>query len=74
MTLSFQRNIGIVDMMLRVGISAALLYGTMGPDSLIRDGFAAGVVMALALANLVAALTRFCPLYMLAGINTCRTH
>ncbi|HKK04958.1 MAG TPA: DUF2892 domain-containing protein [Gammaproteobacteria bacterium] len=73
MTLRFQRNIGILDMMLRIGISAVFLYAAMGPGPLIRDSFAAGVVTALAVGNLVAALTRFCPLYMVAGINTCRT-
>jgi len=73
MTIRFQRNIGSLDMALRIGISAVLLYAAMAPDALIKDGFAAGVVTALAVGNLIAALTRFCPLYMVTGINTYRT-
>lgn len=73
MTLKFERNIGTLDMWLRIGISAVLLYASMSPTPLIKDGFAAGVVVVLAIINLVAALTRFCPLYMVTGINTCHT-
>lgn len=73
MTLKFERNIGTLDMWLRIGISAVLLYASVSPAPLIKDGFAAGIVAVLAVINLLAALTRFCPLYMLARINTHRT-
>ena len=73
MSLRIKKNIGTLDMLLRIGISAALLYAALGPGHVIHDGFAAGVVTVLATMNLIAAVLRFCPLYLVTGINTCRT-
>ncbi|MGA7799848.1 MAG: DUF2892 domain-containing protein [Gammaproteobacteria bacterium] len=73
MALRLTKNIGTLDMTLRIGFSAALLYAALGPGNVIHDSFAAGVVTVLAVMNLIAALLRFCPLYLVAGINTCRT-
>ena len=73
MAIRLKKNIGTLDMLLRIGISAVLLYAALGPGHVIQDDFAAGVVTVLASLNLVAAVLRFCPLYLVTGINTCRT-
>lgn len=68
-----KKNIGTLDSLLRIGISLLLLYAALGPGRLIRDSFAAEVVTVFAVLNLIAALLRFCPLYVVTGINTCRS-
>lgn len=64
------KNIGRFDQTLRIGISIALIYlGFIA--NIIQDEFSAIIIGVMGLLSLIIALVRFCPLYKLAGINTC---
>lgn len=63
-------NIGRFDQFLRIGISAGLIYIGFINRTLIDDEFSSNIIGTLGVINLVIALIRFCPLYVVAGINT----
>ncbi|HHJ14085.1 MAG TPA: DUF2892 domain-containing protein [Gammaproteobacteria bacterium] len=67
-----QRNIGTFDMILRLGISVIMLYLGFIDRGIIDDALSSNIIGALGVLNLVVALIRHCPLYSLAGINTCK--
>lgn len=61
-----QANVGTLDRVLRAVVGIALLvYAFTGPDGIRWLGLI-GVV------PIVTALVRYCPLYSLLGIATCR--
>ncbi len=68
--MSFEKNIGTLDMVLRIGLSAAAIYAGFINADIINDSLSSLVVGILGVLNLVVALVRFCPLYAVAGINT----
>ncbi len=69
--MTFQKNIGILDFILRLGISAGLIYVGFLDQTLISDAFSRQMIGVLGVVSLVIALARFCPLYALVGFNTC---
>ncbi len=66
----FRKNIGTLDMVLRIGLSAAAIYAGFIDTDIINDALSSVVVGIIGALNLVVALIRFCPLYAVAGINT----
>ncbi len=68
----FERNIGILDMVLRIGISAFAIYVGFIDTEIIADDLSSMVIGAIGAINLVAALLRYCPFYAMTGINTCK--
>jgi len=70
--MSLKKNIGVFDMILRLGLSLAAIYLGFIESDVITDRLSSMVIGILGLLNLVVALLRYCPLYALAGINTCK--
>lgn len=70
--MKFEKNIGILDMILRIGISAALIYIGFIDQAIIPDEFSSMVIGVIGILTLVTVLFRFCPFYALTGINTCK--
>jgi len=66
-------NVGRLDQVLRVGISLILIYVGFIDSSLIVDSLSSNIIGTIGALNLIVALSRFCPLYVIAGINTCQT-
>lgn len=66
------KNIGILDMILRIGISAFLGYISLIDTKFVADPISSGVFAVLGLANLIVAVIRYCPLYARIGLNTCK--
>lgn len=72
MRFSIPVNIGRLDQFIRLIISFCLIYIGFFDISLIEDEFSATIVGIFGALNMVASLARFCPLYVIADINTCR--
>ena len=64
-------NIGRFDQILRIGISAGLIYVGFIDRSIIDDSLSSNIIGSIGVINLIVALIRFCPLYVIADINTC---
>ncbi len=65
------KNIGRFDQVLRVGISLGLVYVGLIDESFIQDPLSSYIIGAIGVVNIVIAIARFCPLYVVAHINTC---
>ena len=66
-------NLGRVDRVLRLLIGLALLVGPLlNTPPIWSDGAWAYVSMAVGLVLAATALFRFCPIYKVFGISTCR--
>jgi hypothetical protein len=65
------RNIGRLDQILRIGISLGLVYAGFIDKQLIHDDLSSYIIGIIGALNLVVALIRYCPLYVVTGINTC---
>ncbi len=70
--MTFKRNIGALDMLLRTGLSAAAIYIGFIDQGIIPDSLSSMIIGGLGVLNMIVALARFCPLYSIAGINTCK--
>lgn len=66
-----KRNIGAIDMTIRLVISAALFYIGLVDNPIVSGGMSQKIVAATALLPLLTGIFRFCPLYTLIGLNTC---
>lgn len=64
------QNIGLLDRILRIGISSALIYISLIDTEFIADPLSSGILAFIGIGNLFVALARICPLYTLTGINT----
>ncbi len=70
--MKFIHNIGRLDRVLRIGISAILIYVSLIDTDFIADPLSSGILAIFAIGNLIVATVRVCPLYTLVGINTCK--
>ena len=64
------RNIGLTDMNIRFVVGGVLLYLGLIDNPVLSDGLAKTVVAVAAVVPLLTAVLRFCPIYLLAGIDT----
>lgn len=65
------KNMGRLDQLLRVGISLGLIYVGFVNERIIPDVLSSYVIGSIGVLSLIIALFGFCPLYVVAGINTC---
>ncbi len=70
--MKYMHNIGTLDRILRIGISAILIYVSLIDTNFIADSLSSGILAVFAIGNLIVATVRICPLYTLVGINTCK--
>ncbi len=66
-----QQNVGYLDQVLRLGISAILIYIGYFDESIVHDALSRWIILGIGIVNFVVAATRYCPLYVVVGINTC---
>ncbi len=67
-----KRNVGTLDMALRL-VFAGLLFGIgFLPNPLVTAELPQRVIGLFAFVPLTTALLRYCPLYTLIGVSTCR--
>lgn len=67
------KNLGVLDRVLRTGISAILLYLAFIDDKIVTDAYVAGLLAFMGIANLVFVVIGNCPLYTAIGFNTCNS-
>jgi hypothetical protein len=65
------KNVGTVDMIIRLIAGAALLYIGLIDNPIVSSGMSKTIVGIMGLVPIATALLRYCPLYFLAGIDTC---
>lgn len=68
--MQFKRNLGVIDRILRIGISALLLYFGFFSDYLVADRVAQLIVGGMGIAGLLVVISGYCPLYTLIGFST----
>ena len=66
-----QKNVGTVDMIIRLLIAVALGYIGFFENPIVSAGTSQNVVKIVAFLPLLTGLMRFCPLYKLIGLDTC---
>lgn len=66
------KNIGRLDQVIRILISLILIYIGFINKQMINDPFSSNIIGSIGILSLVVAVVRICPLYILAGINTCK--
>ena len=67
------RNIGVVDMVVRLLVGVLLLYIGFFDNPIITAGLSKKIIGVFGGIVTLSALIRNCPLYYLAGINTANT-
>jgi len=65
------KNIGRFDQVLRLGISMGLVYIGLIDEQFIKDPLSSYIIGTVGVVNVIIALVRFCPLYVITGISTC---
>ena len=66
-----QKNVGTVDMLIRLVIAIALGYIGFFDNPIVSAGTSQSVIKIVAFLPLLTGLLRFCPLYKLIGLSTC---
>lgn len=66
-----KKNVGPLDMTLRLIFAASLFYVGFFPNPIVTSGTSQLVIGLFGFVPLTTALLRFCPLYTLIGISTC---
>ncbi|MDH5785312.1 MAG: DUF2892 domain-containing protein [Chromatiales bacterium] len=63
-------NVGLLDRILRLGISGILFYLAFFFPPTAQDAMSSYILIAAGVINAVVALIGICPVYMLIGVNT----
>jgi len=66
-----KRNVGPIDMLIRVIISLILFYIGFFDNPIVSSGTSQDIIKYIAIVPLATGVLRFCPLYTLIGMNTC---
>lgn len=65
-----KRNIGTVDMAIRLVLGIVLVYIGFFENSIVSSGLPKTIIAVFAFVPLLTGLARFCPLYALIGAST----
>lgn len=66
-----EKNVGTVDMIIRLLIAIALGYIGFFENPIVSAGTSQNIIKIVAFLPLLTGLMRFCPLYKLIGLSTC---
>ncbi len=66
-----RRNIGLVDMLIRIFIGLLMIYFGFIDNSFIEDKIASTMLGAIGSLSVLVALIGYCPFYTLIGYNSC---
>ncbi len=64
-------NVGTVDMIIRLALSAVMFYIGFFDNAVVSAGLSKTIIGYAAFVPLLTGVFRFCPLYRLVGMNTC---
>ena len=65
-----KKNVGTVDMIIRLGVAALLFILGLVENPIVTEPLSKKIVFAVGFVPLLTGVFRFCPLYVLAGIDT----
>lgn len=68
--MSAKINVGVIDRILRLGISVVLFYLALFYPVTSQDVMTSYILIAAGVINTVVALIGVCPVYMLIGVST----
>lgn len=68
--MSAKINVGLIDRILRLGISVVLFYLALFFPATSQDAMTSYILIAAGVINTVVALIGICPVYMLIGVST----
>jgi hypothetical protein len=71
--MALQRNVGLIDGILRTGISLIMFYLAFFYPDTAQDPVTASILGIIGAINLIVALVGICPVYLLTDINTTQT-
>ncbi len=69
-----KKNTSSLDRIARIAIAAICIYLGFIDTSIVGDQLLALALGVFGVINLFVAFSGFCPVYSLAGINTCKIH
>ncbi len=67
-----KKNVGVIDMVIRLILSIGLFYIGFFANPIISAGVPQTIIKYIAFIPFLTGLLRFCPLYALIGIGTCK--
>ena len=67
-----KKNIGVLDMTIRLVIGVGFLYIGFFDNPLVTGGLSQKIIGFAAFVPLLTAILRFCPLYRLVDIDNCK--
>lgn len=70
--MSVKTNVGLIDRIIRLGVSVALFYLALYFPATAEDMVASYILLAAGVVNTIVALIGICPVYMAIGVNTAR--
>lgn len=71
--MSIERNVGVVDRLIRLAVSGVLFYFALYYPATANDPVTFYVLSAMGAINTVAALAGICPVYLALGVSTNKT-
>jgi hypothetical protein len=71
-SMKITKNLGLLDRVLRLGASSAIIYIGFFDNPLIEDPVVGTALGLFGAANMIVALVGNCPLYTLINFSTCR--
>ncbi len=71
--MSDKTNVGLVDRILRLGISVVLFYLALFFPATSQDTMTSSILLVVAVVNTIVPLIGICPVYMLIGISTAKS-
>jgi hypothetical protein len=67
-----KKNVGTVDMVIRLILSIGLFYIGFFDNPIVSAGTSQTIIKYIAFIPFLTGLLRFCPLYVLIGVATCK--
>ena len=71
--MSAKTNVGLIDRILRLGISVVMFYLALFYPATSQDAMTSYILIAAGVVNTIVPLIGICPVYMLIGISTAKT-
>ncbi len=69
--MKIKKNLGVLDRILRTGISSIFIYLGFFDNTLVTDPTASTILGLFGVANLIVALVGNCPMYSLINFSSC---
>ncbi len=67
-----KKNVGLIDMIVRLILSIGLFYVGFFDNPIVSAGTPKTIMKYIAFVPFLTGLLRFCPLYVLIGVDSCK--